>query len=157
MALDCELHTLIHTLPLEVLLPLIVVIPSEFDIKISAINANFWKSQKTCHTHTISKLLKDFTSWQKTAHLPLSLLPLYPVNDSLVFPTPTFFIFFPKNLSIMVGLLVDMFYLPLTHERTNCACISVSGEERCEMGSFWRSVLSKSRAASPTPIPWRAR
>ncbi len=29
-----------------------------------------------------------------------------------------------------------LFYVPLTHERTNCACISVSGEERCEMGSF---------------------
>jgi hypothetical protein len=51
----------------------------------------------------------------------------------------------------------DTAYLPLGHSRTNSACILVSGEERYETGSFRRSSPSRSRAASPTAIPWRAK
>jgi hypothetical protein len=43
---ECKLHTLIHTLWFEILLPHIVVILPEFDIQISAIYRKFFRSSK---------------------------------------------------------------------------------------------------------------
>ena len=56
-----------------------------------------------------------------------------------------------KKATLETGAEIDV------HSRTNSACISVSGEGRCEMGSFCRSSPSRSRAACPTAILWRAK
>jgi len=41
MLWECGLHTLIHTFSFEIVLPHIVVIPSDSDIKISAIDVEY--------------------------------------------------------------------------------------------------------------------
>jgi hypothetical protein len=54
---DCELHTLIHTSSFEILLPHIVVILPELDIKISAIDLYSLPLTNILDLHTIYELL----------------------------------------------------------------------------------------------------
>jgi hypothetical protein len=65
MVVKFILHTLIHTLPFEILPLYIVLDLSDQLLTIPAIYVKFWMPPKTYHKQIISRLFKKFTYWQE--------------------------------------------------------------------------------------------